>query len=451
MDEVFDRLSLKENGLMFAIHIILYVVGYYLVRFFGSDSSVAAILFIAIFIAVKLGYFLYFSNKKKLNEKIVNFLVISFLGTIEFFVYLIIILSFLQLSNWSFNTFNHFLIFILFIISIICIPLLEKHTMKNMKMENIWPYITVAFFEILFSILLFVVDTKESAIISAFSALLIFLFTPKNSKILFNVKVSKYREQQISQIRFGTIFLLPIMYVISRIFPIPECNYKPNDIVTVLILRLISLGVISLILMFFIYSKRFRLFIQEWLGLSSKQADLNGTWNMIIKNKYTNKDIIVRKFLLNIDGIMITYNKKIFNLNKNLEVLNDDEEKIGKIIKIDSEHIILKIDDKGERKSLRKSKNYIKLIKVGSEEYKNFKQKYEEKNAVFYNIKTLDPITKKDIEVTIFLCYKDTNNFIEANSKTSDECKLANDLLVELEGDEESLSRLNIYKSDAFN
>lgn len=446
---MFDRRSLKENGLMTAIYIILYVVGYYLVRFLGSDSSEAAILFIVIFIAVKLGYFFYFSNKKKLNEKIVNFLVISFLGTIQFFIYLIIILSFLQLSNWNFSTSNHFLMFILSIISI-SIPLFEKHIMKNMKMENIWPFITVAFFEILFSILLFFVDTKESAIISAFSALLIFLFTPENSKVLFNVKVSKYREQQISQIRFGTIFLLPIMYVISRIIPIPECNYKTNDIVIILIWRLIWL-VIILISMFFIYSKRSKLFTQEWLGLSSKQADLNGTWNMIIKNKYTNKDIIVRKFLLNIDGIMITYNKKIFNLNKNLEVLNDDEEKIGKIIKIDSEQIILKIDDKGERKSLRRSKNYIKLIKVGSEEYKNFKQKYEEKNAVFYNIKTLDPITKKDIEVTIFLCYKDTNNFIEANSKTSDECKLANDLLVELEGGEEYLSRFNIYKSDTFN
>ena len=306
---MFDRRSLKENGLMTAIYIILYVVGYYLVRFLGSDSSEAAILFIVIFIAVKLGYFFYFSNKKKLNEKIVNFLVISFLGTIQFFIYLIIILSFLQLSNWNFSTSNHFLMFILSIISI-SIPLFEKHIMKNMKMENIWPFITVAFFEILFSILLFFVDTKESAIISAFSALLIFLFTPENSKVLFNVKVSKYREQQISQIRFGTIFLLPIMYVISRIIPIPECNYKTNDIVIILIWRLIWL-VIILISMFFIYSKRSKLFTQEWLGLSSKQADLNGTWNMIIKNKYTNKDIIVRKFLLNIDGIMITYNKKI--------------------------------------------------------------------------------------------------------------------------------------------
>ena len=55
---------------MFAIHIILYVVGYYLVSFLGRDSSEAAILFIAIFIAVKLGYFFYFSNKKNLNEKI---------------------------------------------------------------------------------------------------------------------------------------------------------------------------------------------------------------------------------------------------------------------------------------------------------------------------------------------------------------------------------------------
>ena len=316
---MFDRQSLKENGLMFVIHIILYAIGYYLFSFLGRDSSEAGILFIAIFILVKLSYFFYFSNKKNLNEKIVNFLVISSLGTIEFFVYLIIILSFLQLSNWSFNTFNHFLVFIIFIISIIFIPLFEKHTMKNMKMENIWPFITIAFFEILFSILLIFVDTKESAIISAFSALLIFLLTPENSKVLFNVKVSKYREQQISLIRFSTIFLLPILYIISRIIPISGCNWQLNDIVMHVIYRLVLLIFISAISLFFIYFKKVRLFIQKFLGLPSKQAQLNGNWNLIINNVLTDRDIIVSKFVLNIDGQRIKHDNIIYYFNKNFE------------------------------------------------------------------------------------------------------------------------------------
>lgn len=450
---MFDKRSLKENGLMFAIHIILYVVGYYLVSFLGRDSSEAAILFIAIFIAVKLGYFFYFSNKKNLNEKIVNFLVISSLGTIEFFVYLIIILSFLQLSNWSFNTFNHFLIFFLFIISVICIPLFEKHTMKNMKMENIWPFITVAFFEILFSILLIFVDTKESAIISAFSALLIFLFTPENSKILFNVKVSKYREQQISQIRFGTIFLLPIMYVISRIIPIPECNYKPNDIVIVIILRLILLGVISLILMFFIYSKKFKLFIQEWLGLSSKQAELNGNWNLIINNVLTDRDIIVSKFVLNIDGQRIKHDNIIYYFNKNFEILNDSEEKIGKIIIINSDKIILEIETQEESASNNKNMKSIKLIKRSQKEYNKFNVDYQKKDGIFIKFKILDPITQDYLDETILFKPKDKNYYLEITRQTNYKYELKDGHFVLLEGDEENSLNFNFddfYESDTY-
>lgn len=450
---MFDKRSLKENGLIFAIHIILYVVGYCLVSFLGRDSSEAAILFIAIFIAVKLGYFFYFSNKKNLNEKIVNFLVISSLGTIEFFVYLIIILSFLQLSNWSFNTFNHFLIFFLFIISVICIPLFEKHTMKNMKMENIWPFITVAFFEILFSILLIFVDTKESAIISAFSALLIFLFTPENSKILFNVKVSKYREQQISQIRFGTIFLLPIMYVISRIIPIPECNYKPNDIVIVIILRLILLGVISLILMFFIYSKKFKLFIQEWLGLSSKQAELNGNWNLIINNVLTDRDIIVSKFVLNIDGQRIKHDNIIYYFNKNFEILNDSEEKIGKIIIINSDKIILEIETQEESASNNKNMKSIKLIKRSQKEYNKFNVDYQKKDGIFIKFKILDPITQDYLDETILFKPKDKNYYLEITRQTNYKYELKDGHFVLLEGDEENSLNFNFddfYESDTY-
>lgn len=385
---MFDRQSLKENGLMFVIHIILYAIGYYLFSFLGRDSSEAGILFIAIFILVKLSYFFYFSNKKNLNEKIVNFLVISSLGTIEFFVYLIIILSFLQLSNWSFNTFNHFLVFIIFIISIIFIPLFEKHTMKNMKMENIWPFITIAFFEILFSILLIFVDTKESAIISAFSALLIFLLTPENSKVLFNVKVSKYREQQISLIRFSTIFLLPILYIISRIIPISGCNWQLNDIVMHVIYRLVLLIFISAISLFFIYFKKVRLFIQKFLGLPSKQAQLNGNWNLIINNVLTDRDIIVSKFVLNIDGQRIKHDNIIYYFNKNFEILNDSEEKIGKIIIINSDKIILEIETQEESASNNKNMKSIKLIKRSQKEYNKFNVDYQKKTVYLLSLKS---------------------------------------------------------------
>ena len=87
----------------------------------------------------------------------------------------------------------------------------------------------------------------------------------------------------------------------------------------------------------------------------------------------TKKDVIVRNFLLNIDGRRVKYDKTIFYLNERLEVLNDDEEKIGKIIKIDSEQIILELSNKEERKSLRNRKKYIKFIKIGSEKYNKYK------------------------------------------------------------------------------
>ena len=62
----------------------------------------------------------------------------------------------------------------------------------------------------------------------------------------------------------------------------------------------------------------------------------------------------------------------------------------------------------------------------------------------------MDPITQKDIEVTKFISYTDKNYFIEANSKTSDEYKLENDMLVGLKSNEESLTYLDTYESDTF-
>lgn len=437
----------KDNVTILIIHFILFFIEGIIYCFFDIKSEIVVYSIIFIFIILKLICFIYLSRRKKIIVKIANLVITVFLGSIDFLFLIKLLLFLMDHNNLSFN----FSDLIYIVLLILIMPMLEAYLMKSTKPENIFPIIIVAFYEVILGTILYFIDPKESAIISAFSALFIFLLTSENLEVLFNIKISKYRGQQISFIRSNLIFLIPTMYIIAKLIPISTCVNNPLEIVQQLVYRLFILLAFWGFTVFLIYSPNSRQSIQKYLGSPSNLVELNGNWNMIIKNKYTKKDIIVRQSLLNIDGRRLMYHKTIFYLNKKLEVLNDYEEKIGKIIKIDSEHIILELDNKSERKSLRNSKSYIKFIKIGSKEYNNFKQKYEEKNAVFYNIKTLDPITKKNIEVTIFLCYKDTNNFIEANSKTSDKCKVANDLLVELEGGKESLSRFNIYKSDTFN
>lgn len=252
-------------------------------------------------------------------------------------------------------------------------PLWEAYLMKSTTLENIRPVITAAIIEFILGIILYFFDPKESAIISAFSALFIFLLTPENSELLFNIKISKYRAQQISILRFNLIFMISIMYVISRMTPFPVYNPGLLEIVTLLLTRFLYLLLVWIIPVFIIYFPYSRQFFQKHLGLYSNQLELNGDWNMLTK-----KDVIVRNFLLNIDGRRVKDDKTIFYLNEKLEVLSDDEEKIGKIIKIDSEQIILELSNKEERKSLRNRKKYIKFIKIGSGKY----NKYKDENKV---------------------------------------------------------------------
>ena len=155
--------------------------------------------------------------------------------------------------------------------------------------------------------------------------------------------------------------------------PFPVCNAKPLEIATLLLTRFFYLLVVWIIPVFIIYFPGSRQFFQKHLGLYSNQLELNGDWNMLTK-----KDVIVRNFLLNIDGRRVKDDKTIFYLNERLEVLSDDEEKIGKIIIIDSEQIILELNNKEERKSLRNRKKYIKFIKIGSGKY----NKYKDENKV---------------------------------------------------------------------
>ena len=359
-------------------HLIFFILGIVLLYCGGLEDKFIAYIFIFIFICLKVFCFFYLSRTKNIIEKIANFFITAGFGCIDFLILTYLVLfSIEQLHDTSFSFFDSIFLAILAILFIFIMPVWEAYLMKSTTLENIRPFITAASIEFIFGIILYFFDPKESAIISAFSALFIFLLTPENSELLFNIKISKYRAQQISILRFNLIFMISIMYVISRMIPFPMCNAKPIEIATPLLTRFIYLLVVWIIPVFIIYFPGSRQFFQKHLGLYSTQLELNGDWNMLSK-----KDVIARNFLLNIDGRRVKDDKTIFYLNEKLEVLSDDEEKIGKIIKIDSEQIILELNNKEERKSLRNRKKYIKFIKIGSGKY----NKYKDENKVLVQL-----------------------------------------------------------------
>ena len=355
-------------------HLIFFILGIVLLFCGGLEDTFIAYIFIFIFIFLKGFCFFYLSRTKNNIEKVANFFITAGFGFIDFIILTYLVLfSIEQLHDTSFSFFDSILLTILAILFIFIMPILEAYLMKSTTLANIRPFITAASIEFIFGIILYFFDPKESAIISAFSALFIFLLTPENSELLFNIKISKYRAQQVSILRFNLIFMISIMYVISRMTPFPMCNANPLEIAKLLLTRFFWLLLVWIIPVIIIYFPGSRQFFQKHLGLYSDQLELNGNWKMLTK-----KDVVVRNFRLNIDGRRVKDDKTIFYLNEKLEVLSDDEEKIGKIIKIDSEQIILELNNKEERKSLRNRKKYIKFIKTGSGKY----NKYIDENKV---------------------------------------------------------------------
>lgn len=328
---------------------------------------------------------------------------------------------------------------------IIVMPIIERIVMKKTTTEKILPVIIVILFEIIISIILYFIDTNESVIVSAFTALLILLLTTENIEALFNVKLCKYKQQQISLIRFYITFLVPFIYLVSKCIPNPDKkNIAANKIFDVGVKRFICLLIIFGIMLGLINWNKIRKRVQEFFGLSSNQVKLNGNWVMIWTNPYTKNDLIIRSFILTIDGRRIKYNNKIFYFNEYLKVFNDeeDEEKeIGLIEVKNSDDIVIKISDTGKNKEAQ-TNNYksIHLIKVGSDEYKKFNQKFKKKNVVFKNINITDPITKNKLEVTIFFVNNnDKKYYYETNCKTSDRYEFKNGGYVKVECNKESL------------
>ena len=273
----------KDNVPILIIHFILFFIVGIIYCFFNIESVEVAYFIISIFIILKLICFIYLSLRKKIIVKIANLTITVFLGFIDFLILTELVLFLMDHNNLNFNI-SDLIYLIIFIVPLIFImPMLEAYLMKSTKPENILPIIIVAFCEVILGTILYFIDPKESAIISAFSALFIFLLTPENLEVLLNIKISKYRAQQISFIRSNLIFLIPIMYIIAKMIPISTCVNNPLEIVQQLIYRLFFLLVLWVITVFLIYLPNNRQSIQKYLGSPSNQVELNGNWNMIIK------------------------------------------------------------------------------------------------------------------------------------------------------------------------
>lgn len=449
--------SLFLNTITIIMHILLGGIGLAIYVTLGKDSELGLRIFVGIFILFKSLWFYYCSSDKKIVEKIANFFITIFFSLLYLLFLFYVILATVKLVHTEQFMFSNIFELLFYttvvVISIIVIPIIEKNAMKKITSGKILSFITIISFEIISSVLLYFVDTRESVIISAFTALLILFLTSENVEVLFNVKVTEYIKQQISLIRFYLIFLLPFMYIVSKYTPYPKNkNFDIRIILQIGATRLTWLLIIWGIMLALIYLKWIRRPVQKFLGLPSNQAKLNGNWVMIITNPFTKKDLIIRKFVLLIDGRRIKYNNKIFYFNENLEVFDEEEKKIGLIKENKNDDIVIELDNVGEDNlSPSKKKNSIKLIRVRSNEFKKFNHKYKIKKAVFKNIKISDPITNNELEVTIFICDDNKKYFLETNCKTQDKYELIKGNYVKLEDEEESFIESSLYDSDTFN
>lgn len=472
--------SLFLNTITIIMHILLGGIGLAIYVTLGKNSELGLRIFVGIFILFKSLWFYYCSSDKKIVEKIANFFITIFFSLLYLLFLFYVILATVKLVHTEQFMFSNIFELLFYttvvVISIIVIPIIEKNAMKKITSGKILSFITIISFEIISSILLYFVDTKESVIISAFTALLILFLTSENVEVLFNVKVTEYIKQQISLIRFYLIFLLPFMYIVSKYTPYPKNkNFDIRIILQIGATRLTWLLIIWGIMLALIYLKWIRRPVQKFLGLPSNQAKLNGNWVMIITNPFTKKDLIIRKFVLLIDGRRIKYNNKIFYFNEKLEIFNEEEKKIGLIKEIKNDdknddkvndYIVIELYDVDEvndyidielynvdedNLTFGKKKNSIKLIRVGGNEYKKFNQNYKIKKAVFKNIKISEPITNNELEVTIFIRDDNKKYFLETNCITQDKYELIKGNYVKLEDEEESFIEPSVYDSDTFN
>ena len=410
------------------IFIITLFLGYHFISFWGKTDEVLLVL-VSVFSIIKLLVTYFVSKRKNEIEKCFNYFITILLGLVEFSV-----LFYLLNGNQDLK---------LFLLAIITI-FLESLIKEKSNSRTILTGTFLIFFVISLSIVLFFINPSESALVSAITAVATLLLTTDTLEDVFNIKVTKQRQKQLSVIKISVLFLVPIIYASSLIYPRPDVNNA--SIYTMLLTglyRFIVLEITYPLFLFLIYFKKLRQKIQIMLGLPSSQKYLYGNWNMITINKFTNQDIIVRKFLLNIDGNRIKFLGSFFTFDEDNVIYNDKEEILGKIEKCNDDRVNLVIDNKT-----------IQLIKIGSDEYKKFSSYHYNHKEKFYNIQIIEPITSSELEVSLFILNNDENQFLEINSMTNYKYYLKDREFIRIKNNEKCdmhiLLSSDIYESDQF-
>ena len=409
------------------IFIITLLLGSHFISIFGMTDQVLSVLFV-VFLLTKMPVTYFVSKRKNKLEKSFNYFITILFGLIEF---LTLFSMFNDPQQWI-------LLFSIFTISI------ESFIKEKSNSRTIITGTFLIFFVISLSIVLFFINPSESALVSAITAVATLLLTTDTLEDVFNVKVTKQRQKQLSVIKISVLFLVPIIYASSLIYPRPDVNN--TSIYTMLLTglyRFIVLEITYPLFLFLIYFKKLRQKIQIKLGLPSSQKYLYGNWNMITINKFTNQDIIVRKFLLNIDGNRIKFLGSFFTFDEDNVIYNDKEEILGKIEKCNDDRVNLVIDNKT-----------LQLIKIGSDEYRKFSSCYYNRKEKFYNIQTTEPITNSNLEVTLFLFNNVESQFIEINSMTNYKYDLIDGEFIRIKNNEKCdmhiLLSSDLYESDEF-
>ena len=419
---------LKSNMIEIGIHIFFFFLG----LIFGKYNYTSFYLFVFLFAITKL--YLACRKSKNIVERIFNVIVTVFFGLIE-----LAILSLVLINNFSSRNYLYWILVLMLIIMVLCENYLKEKPDSGYKKT----LILLIPFIITFSIILFFIDTSQSAMVSAIVAIASLLLQTDTLEDIFNIKVTKSKKQQLSLIKISLMFLIPIIYI-SSICIQPDAS-NISGILSVGLRRFMIILVFFPIFLFFIYAPKSRQFFQTYLGFPPNQKYLIGNWNIITSNNFTKKDIIIRKSYINIDGGRIKYFDKTFFLDEDFIIFNDKEEKIGCIEKVNDNKINLIIENH----------KTIKLIKIGSDEYRKFNPCHEKNGAKFYNKKFSEPITNNELEVTIFLRHNDENYFLETNSETNHTYELNDGQFIQIEKDQRSdfqnLSELGIYESDSFN
>lgn len=424
--------EIKPIFLSSIIEIIIFVIilysGYHFISFWGKTDEVLLVL-VSVFSITKLLVTYFVSKRKNGLEKGFNYFITILLGLVEFSV-----LFYLLNGNQNLK---------LFLLAIITI-FLESLIKEKSNSRTILTGTFLIFFVISLSIVLFFINPSESALVSAITAVATLLLTTDTLEDVFNIKVTKQRQKQLSVIKISVLFLVPIIYASSLIYPRPDDNN--TSIYTMLLTglyRFIVLEITYPLFLFLIYFKKLRQIIQIKLGLPSSQKYLYGNWNMITINKFTNQDIIVRKFLLNIDGNRIKFLGSFFTFDEDNVIYNDKEEILGKIEKWNDDRVNLVIDNKT-----------IQLIKIGSDEYRKFSSCYYNRKEKFYNIQITEPITNSNLEVTLFLFNNVENQFIEINSMTNYKYDLIDGEFIRINNNEKFVMNnflpSDLYESDEF-